>query len=196
MLDTFEKRVFSKQIVYKRTIHLDIFFSSHYSFIQLNSYLLMIRQTYRRSNEVYCVRLSHHHYHHHHHRHRVIKILRCFVMYRCVQSNWSISTIHTFSFDVFTFVYLSAYECSLFDDERLGEREREKQDVLEIVHTHTYTRRCDNILPDNERNLCLSLCLKHVHAIQVCGIYTYTNMIKGYIAETCQHRCMNKSLRS
>jgi hypothetical protein len=42
---------------------------------------------------------------------------------------------------------------------------------------------CDNILPDNEHKLCLSLCLKNVHAIKVCGIYIYTNMIKGYIAE-------------
>ncbi len=91
------------------------------------------------------------------------------------------------------FVYLSAYDCSLFDDERLRKRERGAGGTG-CVRNHPHTA-CDNILPDNERNLCLSLCLKYVHATQVCGTYIYTNMIKGYIAGHASI-VVNKSLCS
>jgi hypothetical protein len=71
--------------------------------------------------------------------------------------------------------YLSAYNCSLLYDERLGER----QDALEIVHTSWVITFYWTM---NVISLCLSLCRKSIHAKQHYSIYIYTNMIKGYIA--------------
>jgi hypothetical protein len=139
----------------------------------MNSYHLMIWHTNTQtcSNEIYRIRLSHHH---HHHFHGVIETIRCLVLLWCAQSNWSINTLVTFSFCLYA--CLSACISSLLVDVRVKRRKH----VLEVLHTScaiTFSRSMNVI------SFCLSVCLSiwSVHVKQVCIIYIYTNMIKGYI---------------
>jgi hypothetical protein len=125
----------SKRIFFRKRIILNysswyFSFISHHSLVRMHSYHLMIWHTNAQtcSNEIYCIRLSHHH-HHDHHLHGVIKTIRCLVLLWYAQSNWSINTLIIFSLCLYFCV--SAWICSLLTDERVKRRKH----MLEVLHT-------------------------------------------------------------